>query len=297
MNSPRSLPDESLTLAVSAFVDPRTPARILAVLRGEGRDGLKKRFLALQKSDRDAVIAKAEELSGKGIYAVMYGDERYPKQLGSLASSSPIFFCWGNADLFAAPSIGMCGSRNATEVGLKAAGLCGEEAAALGVAVVSGYAKGVDTETHLAALNSGGKTVIVLPEGIDGFRIKRDFPRNLFRKEDVLVVSQFAPRQPWTAGAAMTRNKVIYGLGSALVVIEAGERGGTLAAGQGALANGRSVLVLDFDGSTPAGNRILLDKGGIPVPNRRKLRDVIRDLPPPRNRPSASEQLDLLGKS
>ncbi|MFF5293642.1 DNA-processing protein DprA [Paractinoplanes globisporus] len=296
MNNPRTYPDESLTLAVSAFVDPRTPARIFSVLKHEGRDGLKRRFAALPEQARTDVLAKAEELSGKGIYAVLLGDPGYPRQLGPLASSSPVFFCWGNPELFGAPGIGMCGSRKATELGLKAAGLCGEEAAASGITVVSGYAKGVDTETHLAALNSGGTTVIVLPEGIDGFRIKRDFPRELFRKENVLVVSQFAPRQPWTAGAAMTRNKVIYGLGSALVVIEAGERGGTLAAGEGALSSGRPVLVLDFDGSTPPGNRILLDKGGIPVPNRRRLQEVIRSLPPPRTDRADNEQLDLLGK-
>lgn len=293
MDSPRKTPDETLALAVSAFVDPRTPARIHAVLRSEGRDGLKRRFLALGEADRDTVIAKANELADKGIYAVLYGDDLYPRQLERLATSSPIFFCWGNPELFSAPSIGMCGSRKATDLGLKAAALCGEEASASGIAVVSGYAKGVDTTTHLAALESGGKTVIVLPEGIDGFRIKKDFPRDLFRKENVLAVSQFAPRQPWTAGAAMTRNKVIYGLGLALVVIEAGDSGGTLAAGEGALANGRPVLVLDFDGSTPPGNRILLQRGGIPVPNRRKLHDVLRDLPRTLDEPNA-KQLDLL---
>ena len=294
MNGSRVMPDESLTLAVSAFVDPRTPSRIFSTLRSEGRDGLKRRFLSLGDQEKAAVVSKAEELESRGVFAVLLGDDAYPVQLGPLASSSPIFFCWGNPDLFSVPSIGMCGSRKASELGLKAAGICGEEASASHIAVVSGYAKGVDTETHLAALNSGGRTVIVLPEGIDSFRIKREFPRHLFRKDDVLVVSQFAPRQPWTAGAAMTRNKVIYGLGLALVVIEAGERGGTLAAGEGALASGRPVLVLDFNGSTPAGNRVLLQKGGLPVPNRRRLQEVIQVLD--RQRPTSDNQLGLLQK-
>jgi DNA processing protein len=46
------------------------------------------------------------------------------------------------------------------------------------------------------------------------------------------VVSQFSPTQPWTTGGAMTRNSVVIGLGLALVVVEAGETGGTLAAGK-----------------------------------------------------------------
>ncbi|MEU4239758.1 DNA-processing protein DprA [Actinoplanes sp. NPDC026619] len=244
---------------------------------------------------REDVYAKAASMAEKGIYPIFWGDKDYPNQLGSIATSSPILFCWGDRDILKMPGIGMCGSRKASELGLKAAGLCGEEAQASGLMVVSGYAKGVDTETHLAALRSGGKTIIVLPEGFDHFRIKRDFPRELFRTQNVLVLSQFAPRQPWSASGAMTRNRLIYGLGLALVVIEAGEKGGTLAAGEGAIQHGRPVLVLDFDNSTPAGNRILLQKGGTPIPNRGRLHEAIAEL----KRSSADDranpmQLDLL---
>ena len=243
---------------------------------------------------RDDVYTKANAMAAKDIYPIFWGDEGYPQQLGDLAASSPILFCWGDRNIFKLPSIGMCGARNVTELGLKAAGLCGEEAQASGLTVVSGYAKGIDTEAHLAALRSGGKTIVVLPEGFDHFRVKRDFPRELFRAENVLVISQFAPRQPWSASGAMTRNRLIYGLGVALIVIEAGEKGGTLAAGEGALQRGRPVLVLDFDGSTPAGNRILAEKGGVPIPNRAQLHDAIAKLrraDGPRNFP---HQLDLI---
>lgn len=118
---------------------------------------------------------------------------------------------------------------------------------------------------------------IVLAEGIDFFRVKRDFAADL-DAESTLVISQFAPTQTWQAHAAMARNSIIFGLSRALVVIEAGERGGTLAAGHGALKMGRPVLVVDFGNDTPAGNRILLDAGAEPVRNAVDLKERLGNL-------------------
>ncbi|XVV11785.1 DNA-processing protein DprA [Actinoplanes sp. CA-131856] len=288
-----ALQNESLTLALTAFISPRTPTRISSELAGRGREGLRQRFRELPLEQRTTVLEKAADMAHKGIDAVLLGDENYPHQLGKLSSTSPVLFYWGNVGLFKAPSIGMCGSRNVSELGLKAARACGEEAESRGIVVVSGYAKGVDTETHLAALERGGQTIIVLAEGFDHFRIKKAFTRSLFKPDNVLVVSQFPPTQRWMAGAAMTRNKIIYGLGMALVVIEAGEKGGTLAAGEGALSAHRRLFVLDFGGSTPPGNRILLDKGGVAVSTRTQLGLEMQDLYG-RDEPIIQEQMSLI---
>lgn len=64
---------------------------------------------------------------------------------------------------------------------------------------------------------------------------------------------------------------MIFGLGRALVVIEAGEKGGTLAVGRDALKRGRPVFVLNFGDQTPPGNRILIDAGAHPVRSRHEL--------------------------
>jgi DNA processing protein len=76
----------------------------------------------------------------------------------------------------------------------------------------------------------------------------------------------------------MNRNDVIIGLSLGLVVIEAGERGGTLAAGLQALDQRRPVLALEFSQDMPPGNKILLGKGAFPVRNRSQLRDRLRQL-------------------
>ncbi|MFI5712927.1 DNA-processing protein DprA [Kribbella sp. NPDC051620] len=222
-----------------------------------------------------AMFEQAADLRSRSIEALLYGDDDYPASLVHNGRPvAPVLFLWGERRLLTAHGIGMCGSRSASSLGLKAAQSCGQAVSYRNLAVVSGYAKGVDTETHLAALRTGGHTVIVLAEGFNHFKIKQSFSSD-FDPRRCLVVSQFPPTQPWGAYAAMARNKIIYGLSDALVVVEAGERGGTRAAGEGALKLGRPVFVLDFGSETPAGNVALLKAGGIPVRSVDELGEVL----------------------
>jgi len=247
------MPDRSLVLGLAAFAGPRTPTKITEVLRRSGTQGLEDVLDKLPGVLRSRVGDEAKRMEDRGVRAVIYGEADYP---GTLVWDgkpvAPVIFFLGDMAMLHQSGVGMCGSRAVSDLGLRAASACGEEVSDRGLIVISGYAKGVDTATHLAALRRGGRTVIVLAEGFDHFRVKKSFAED-FDAERALVVSQFPPTQPWTAHAAMSRNAIIFGLGQALVVIEAGERGGTLAAGHGALKIGKPVFVLDFASETPAG--------------------------------------------
>ena len=269
----------TVELALGAFETLRTPARITAALRANGIESLVREVDRLDHATRTDVAYKARQMEDDGIGAVIFSEPDFPDSLvDSGKPLTPIIFYKGSKHLFYADGIGMCGSRNVSVKGLEAAERCGTSVSERGLTIVSGYAKGVDTATHLAALRAGGSTVIVLAEGMDYFRIKRDFARD-FDPERTLVLSQFAPTQTWQAHAAMARNSVIFGLSKALVVIEAGEKGGTLAAGEGAMKLGRLVLVVDFGEATPAGNRKLLSNGAIPVRNTSALHRILDELP------------------
>jgi DNA processing protein len=269
---------ETLRAALTAFRVHRSPAKIASALRASGMSGLKRDLESLDQDSRTEIEFKAKELDDRGISAMLFGQADFPESLLVQAKPlMPVLFYKGNKNLFYEPGVGMCGSRHVSPKGLEAAERCGVAASSEDWTIVSGYAKGVDTATHLAALKSGGRTVIVLAEGIDFFRVKREFAED-FDPERTLVVSQFAPTQTWQAHAAMARNSVIFGLSRALVVIEAGERGGTLAAGHGALKIGRPVLVVDFGDSTPAGNQLLLEAGAEPVRNAAALKERLGEL-------------------
>jgi DNA processing protein len=234
-------------------------------------------FDHLHPDERCDARREAEELSSRGVLALLRGTNEYPALLDLIRNAPPALFCQGNISLLSGPGIGVCGSRNASDEGLRASIACGQAAASQGIVSISGYARGVDMATHTSTLEAGGHTIIVLPEGIDNYRVKRgDFER-VWDPDRALVVSQFSPTQPWSTGAAMARNTVIIGLGLALVVVEAGEKGGTFAAGKRALELNRRVIALEFT-KTPRGNSILLDRGAVAVRNKLELSSSLNEL-------------------
>lgn len=261
-----------LELALAAFATLRTPGRIASALRREGLDALSREHNLLSHEIQDEINQKASELAQDGVEASIFSTATFPSSLiQDQTPIAPILFHRGNRDLLYRDAIGMCGSRHVSPRGLEAASRCGTLATQKGLTVVSGYAAGVDTATHLAALRNHGSTVIVLAEGISHFRIKRAF-QGAFDWDHTLVISQFSPNQPWRAHSAMARNGIIFGLPKALLVIEAGEKGGTLAAGEGALKMGRTVIAVDFGEETPPGNRQLMQKGAESVRTAPELR-------------------------
>lgn len=191
-------------------------------------------------------------------------DTAYPERvklvMGNKAPDH--LYMMGNLELLKMPGIGFCGSRKSSDKGLETARDCAEQSAANNIVVVSGNAAGVDFEAHYNSLKSGGKTIFVLPEGINHFRIKKAF-EPVWNWENTLIISQFEPDEIWQSFRAMTRNQLIIALSRVMIVIEAGEKGGTLNAGMETLKSGLPLFVAEYqDMSEDAkGNKILLDKG------------------------------------
>jgi DNA processing protein len=263
--------DDAMRLRLAVVASRQGSARLAARAREFGVTAFTDLLGEISEAELERADDEATSLSARGIGAVLLGSLEYPYLLSAIRAAPPCLFYLGAAELLTASGIGMCGSRNASDEGLRAAAACSEVATQQGLTVISGYARGVDTTTHVSALASGGSTVIVLPEGIDHFSVKRGPIANVWDPERTLVVSQFSPSRPWSAGSAMTRNNVIIGLSLALIVIEAGDKGGTLAAGARALKLNRRVLALEFT-ENPRGNAELIRRGAISVPNRAELR-------------------------
>lgn len=207
------------------------------------------------------------------VTCVRKGDPDYPSRLlvilGEKAPNQ--LFLKGNKSLLDEHAISFCGARNASDKGIQAAALCARTAAHKHFVVTSGNARGVDRATHQEALLQGGATVIVLPEGMDHFRIAPEL-RETWDWSRVLVVSQFDKNAVWRSYNAMDRNKTIMALSCAMIVVEAGEKGGTRSAGEDALRLRIPLFAVDygFDETVAPGNRELIKKGAKPLKKSRE---------------------------
>jgi DNA processing protein len=195
-------------------------------------------------------------------------DKAYPAALRSLFGDllPPELWFVGNVDLLKTKAVGFCGSRNATSSGLQVAADCANQLSQHQITVISGYAPGVDMASHEAALSTGGKTIVVLPEGIEHFRIKKTI-KDVWDWNRTLVISYFPPNAIWRADRAMDRNRVIVALSNAVIVLEAREKGGTLNAGYCALQMKKPLFVAlyeDMNGGRE-GNQRLLEEGATPL--------------------------------
>ena len=173
----------------------------------------------------------------------------------------------GNIKLLNMAGLGLCGSRKADSKSLEIARDCAEQAAQNNVSVVSGNAAGVDFESHFSCLKAGGKTILVIPEGINYFRIRKDL-KPVWDWDRVLVVSQFEPNEPWKTFRAMVRNQLIVALSRAVIVVESGEKGGSIYTGEETLKRDIPLYVAQHQGMSAdaRGNQILLAGGAHKLP-------------------------------
>ncbi len=193
-------------------------------------------------------------------------EPQWPDTFDTLGHTAPDWLIgWGDTALLTSPLVAVVGSRRITpEVEMLTANLV-RAIADLGFGVVSGGADGVDTAAHRAALDSGGRTVFVLPEGLA--QSAKFEARDRHDPERVCLVSATWPWQEWSTVAALARNRLIAALARAVIVVVARGKGGSLMTGETALRFNRPLLVLDHGtvGEHTAGNRLLLQRGATPL--------------------------------
>ncbi|MCY4779086.1 DNA-processing protein DprA [Sphingobacterium sp. UT-1RO-CII-1] len=217
---------------------------------------------------------------------ILLQEEAYPEEVKKALGSSapPVLSVIGNKDLLIKKKVAFSGSRNVSDKGIKITEDTVTALIAEDVVIVSGYAKGVDFAAHYTALKNGGSTIIVLPEGINHFRIKKEF-REVWDWERVLVISEFQPFEKWMASRAMKRNATIIGLSDVVMVIEAGATGGSLDAGHKTLDMNKALFVPQYTDipDSALGNTTLLSRGAFALKMSKETK-----------RPNISKILELI---
>jgi DNA protecting protein DprA len=215
---------------------------------------------------RESAKRLAEQWEASDWRLVTRFDAEWPERLPK--SVKPWFFVLGSLSLFKAPAIGIGGSRDATDQTLRLTHVIANRLAEQGVVVVSGGARGVDTEAHAAALAVGGKTIMVLAQGLGTYQVSSE-KREAINAGNLTVVSEFAPTDGWSSFRAMQRNQTVIGLSDCFVIVQSGTKGGTLDAGQKTVRMKRPLFIVTQEGEraeTFKGNELLISKGGTPLP-------------------------------
>ncbi len=213
-------------------------------------------------------------LDDLGVNVITIADEDYPALLRLVKNPSPIIYLYGRIQKQDEKSIAIVGSRNATEKGLQIARGFGKRLAERDYTIVSGYAKGIDTESHLGALEGNGRTIMVLSTGMLHFKLRdAGFESFEFLKQNGAVISEMFPTESWTVGAAMARNRLVVGLSKAVLVVECRLKSGTMNAAHVAQKMNKSLFVLQYQEISEhvLGNEELLKSGAIAI---RRFSDV-----------------------
>jgi len=233
-----------------------------------------------------------ERWQAQGLWTICRFEENYPAHLKRRLrdKTPPILYGIGEQSLLPQRGLAIVGSRNTDEDALEYAQRIGELCARDGLIVISGGAKGVDRAAMLGALHSGGQAIGVIPDSLLKAAVSSYF-RPALSQRSLVLISPFDPETRWLASQAMQRNKYIYCLADAALVISSETDGGTWQGATEALKqypNWQVPVYVRTEGSLPPGNTQLLTQGGIPFPISpwiTPLTEMINNSEPPHHLP------------
>lgn len=261
-----------------------------ALLGADARTISRLAGLPLAEAERIAVLldsgiglsVKLHSLSDMGIASLTALDPGYPQRLrGRLRSAAPpVMYCAGDLSMLGEDGIGVVGSRDLGPEAVDTARSIGRVVANAGLPLVSGGAQGADATSMAAASEAGGRAVGVLADSLERAIQRRDNRQALLDGRACLC-TPYNPAAPFSAGNAMGRNKIIYGLSRVTVVVASAHgEGGTWAGASEALRRrfGR-VAVWVGPGAGP-GNTSLVQAGGVPIDRADDLLGLEESAPP-----------------
>ena len=199
----------------------------------------------------------------------------YPERLRNIDDPPKELYCLGNLELLNYKNnIAMIGSRNCSSYGERVAKDFAYNLAREDVCIVSGLAKGIDSFSHIGALNAKGKTIAVLGSGLYNIYPKENIKLvEAIIKNNGLVISEYPLGTKPLKHHFPERNRIISGLSDSVLVVEARKNSGTNITVDFALEQGKDVFVIpgNIYSKTSDGTNFLITEGAIPVLSYRDI--------------------------
>ncbi|MGH8067331.1 MAG: DNA-processing protein DprA [Candidatus Entotheonellia bacterium] len=225
-----------------------------------------KRLLA-----RGFLLSQAlERWQTRAIWVVSRADAEYPRRLKARLKNDtpPVLYGCGDAAILDTGGLAVVGSRHVDDALIEFTKDIGRLTAKARRTMVSGGARGIDRAAMYGALEAGGKVAGVLADSLERVALNRE-QRNLLLAGQLVLISPYDPSAGFNVGHAMQRNKLIYALADAALVVSSDyEKGGTWAGAVEQLEKLRLVPVyVRANGETGKGLEALRRKGALPWPN------------------------------
>jgi len=211
-------------------------------------------------------------------------DKEYPRLLKETGKDAPgQLYYKGNWDSEIFENcLAVVGSRQMTSYGKRVVEQIVTEVAAAGITIVSGFMFGIDAQAHKAALQGAGRTVAVMPCGID--LIHPEYQEDLYK--DILsgkglIVSEYEGKTQPALWTYPKRNRIVAGLSKAVLIVEAGEKSGSLITAEYARKYKRKVFSVPgpIFSETSKGALQLIREGATMVSSARDILDFYRSSP------------------
>lgn len=173
------------------------------------------------------------------------GDGDFPDDLRNLTDMPLVLYCDGDLSRIKDRlAVGVVGTRNPTCDSVAIARQFSADMAKCGAVVVSGGALGIDSAAHEGALEAEGTTVCVLGCGLGTKYLMQNEPMRREIAKSGAVISEYPPLSPASVRTFPVRNRIISGLSKSVLVVEAGEKSGSLITANAAIEQGREVFAV-----------------------------------------------------
>jgi DNA processing protein len=228
--------------------------------------------------DWDKVKRELDLLDKQKIGIITYEDELYPQKLLNIYDRPPFIYVLGslNKDDI---NIAIVGSRMASTYGKYTTEKISRELALKGITVVSGMARGIDSAAHRGAIIAHGRTIAILGSGLDVIYPPENEKLFAGIVENGAVISEFPPGTPPRSSNFPARNRIISGMSYGVVIVEAGEKSGSLITARLALEQGREVFAVpgSIDSAGSRGTNKLIKQGAKLIEN---TDDILEEIIP-----------------
>lgn len=230
-------------------------ARALEALPELGSTG-KRQYRAAPVTKIEDEVAAVKKAGAKYLF---HDQPDYPALLAALDSAPPIITMRGDLSLASQPSVAMVGARNSSAAGVKLAREFARELSAAGFTVVSGLARGIDGACHEGAMP---RTIGVIASGIEiAYPPQHAALQERIASEGLLIAEQPPGTEP-RGSHFPSRNRIIAGLSSGTLVVEAAPKSGSLITARLAGEAGREVMAIPgspVDGRASGCNQLIRD--------------------------------------